>query len=79
VPTVQAIGYEAGALNWVAVVEHNGAPVTPEVPRFSPFLNPEKETVNVGTGSEYCLPLLSAVTVSIALPIVSEPFTYPIA
>ena len=50
VPTVQVIGYglPGTVLASDAVLVHDAAPVTPDVARVSPFLNPEIVGMKIG-------------------------------
>src|SRR2546425_13316534 len=70
-----AYGLPATALVAVAPVVRLGLPVTPDVVRVSPFLNPLNVAVNVGFASPYSRLLLSAVAVRVALVMVSCPVT----
>src|SRR5438132_14186367 len=70
-----AYGLPATALVAVTPVVRLGLPVTPDVVRVSPFLNPLNVAVNVGFASPYSRLLLSAVAVRVALVMVSCPAT----
>ena len=73
---MQVIGYVPTGLEAVAVVVHDGLPVTSEVASVSPLTNPESVAVNGGSGSPGRIVRLSGVTVSGALATASVPATY---
>ena len=68
---VIAIGLLPTGVEAVAVDVQLAVPVTPEVPKFSPFTNPLIVDVNDGFAAPYARLWLSPVTVRCAFVIVS--------